>query len=253
MKDIEYEDKVKAILKSNLTNDFLDVAKAWHDKSRDFGYQYLMSCGGRPIIQDPQDIVAISEILWDAKPDIVIETGVARGGSFMLHLMVMSFVHNFFPHLKKRNWRVIGIDLNLSDEFRLLIDKSGFSDNAILIEASSVDPVMHSSVKDLIEGCERKVIFLDSDHTHDHVLQELQIFSKYLRPSDELVVMDTGVEFMPEYQQTHSRWGKGSNPHSAVQEFLSDKSNQAKFIVDESFYKKFGVTCFRGGWLRCVN
>jgi cephalosporin hydroxylase len=253
VKDIDFENKVQSILALNKSNNFLSVAKDWHDKSRDFGYQYLMSCGGRPIIQDPQDIVAISEILWESKPDLVVETGVARGGSFMLHLMNLSFIHNFFPALAGRNWQVIGIDLNLSQEFLNYIEKSGLAKHATLINGSSVDPGIHEDLKRLLQKYSKKAIFLDSDHTHDHVLQELKLFSQYLNNGDDLIVMDTGVEFMPAHQQTHGRWGVGSNPYSAVQEFMAENINKSKFTVDDSFYERLGVTCFRGGKLRCIS
>lgn len=207
MKDSDFKNKVQSIVALNKTNNFLSVAKDWHDKSRDFGYQYLMSWGGRPIIQDPQDIVAISEILWESKPDLVIETGVARGGSFMLHLMNLSFIHSFFPTLAERDWHVIGIDLNLSEEFLSYIESSGFAKHATLINGSSVDSNVHENLKRLLPKYSRKAFFLDSDHTHDHVLQELKLFSQYLSEGDDLIVMDTGVEFMPDHQQTHGRWG----------------------------------------------
>jgi cephalosporin hydroxylase len=250
MNDIEFNNLVKNVITKNRTSSFLDDSKNWHDKSREHSYQYLFEWCGRPIIQDPQDVLAINKIIWDLNPDVIIETGVARGGSIMLSLGTMSTLKKFYE--LEKDWLVIGVDLNLEEDTRKILENCGFKSNLKLISGSSTDDRIVGDVALLLEHYETKLFVLDSNHTHEHVYQELVIFAPLTRPGDTILVLDTGIEFLPPYQDTHKLWRKGSNPFTAIQKFLSIEDNSEKFEVDDTHYYRNGLTCFRGGHLKRI-
>ena len=250
MNDIEFNNLVKNVIAKNRTSSFLDDSKSWHDKSREHSYQYLFEWCGRPIIQDPQDVLAINKIIWDLNPDVIIETGVARGGSIMLSLSTMSTLKKFYELDKE--WLVIGVDLNLEEDTRKILENCGFKSNLKLISGSSTDDRVVGDVALLLEHYETKLFVLDSNHTHEHVYQELVKFAPLTRPGDTILILDTGIEFLPPLQDTHKLWCKGSNPFTAIQKFLSIEDNAEKFEIDDSHYYRNGLTCFRGGHLKRI-
>ena len=250
MNDIEFNAHVQNVIANNRSSEFLNDSKNWHDKSREYSYQYLFEWCGRPIIQDPQDVLAINKIIWDLNPDVIIETGVARGGSIMLSLCTMSTKKRF--NQSNEEWLVIGVDLNLEGDTRKILENSGFKSNLQLIAGSSIDEDVISQVMHLVKPYKTKLFILDSNHTHDHVYQELVKYSPLTQLGDRILVLDTGIEFLPPHQDTHSRWGKGSNPYTAIQKFLSTEDNAFKFVIDDDHYYRNGLTCFRGGHLKRV-
>jgi len=250
MNDIEFNQLVKNVIAQNQSSNFLNDSKNWHDKSREYSYQYLFEWCGRPIIQDPQDVLAINKIIWDANPNVIIETGVARGGSIMLSLSTMLSLKKF--HHSNDDWLVIGIDLNLEEDTHKILENCGFKSNLRLISGSSAEDKVVNEVFLLSKPYKNKLIILDSNHTHDHVFQELLKFTPLTQPGDTILVLDTGIEFLPKYQDTHKLWSKGSNPFSAIQKFLSIEDNATKFMIDDTHYYRNGLTCFRGGHLKRV-
>lgn len=250
MNDIEFNLLVKNIIFKNQESNFLQESKLWHDKSRDFNYQYLFEWCGRPIIQDPQDVLAINKIIWELNPNIIIETGVARGGSIMLSLSTMLSLKKFYN--LNDDWMVVGIDLNLESDTSAILEKSGFKSNLKLISGSSVEENVVRQVKEISSPFKTKMFILDSNHTHQHVLHELMEYSSMTSPGDAILVLDTGIEFLPDHQDTHKLWRKGSNPFTAIQEFLAYKDNKKKFEIDDSHYYRNGLTCFRGGFLKKI-
>jgi cephalosporin hydroxylase len=252
MNDQQFAAKVQGIVAANGNNGFLETAKRWHDASRAYSYQYLLRWGGRPIIQDPQDVLALQEVLWTSNPTLVVETGVACGGSIMLSASLLA-ARAVFDGADPRARCVIGIDLALNAEVEEHLRGSGFAPMVSLLQGSSTAPELVAQLRAIAARHARKVFILDSDHTHEHVLAELRCYAPMLSPGDHLLVLDTGIEFMPEPQQTHPRWRRGSNPYTAVQAFLAEHGNDALFEIDDSHYHRFGITCARGGFLRRVR
>jgi cephalosporin hydroxylase len=250
MNDNEFSNLVQNVITKNRSSTFLNDSKSWHDKSREHSYQYLFEWCGRPIIQDPQDVLAINKIIWDINPDAIIETGVARGGSIMLSLSTMSTLKKFYG--LDKDWLVIGVDLNLEEDTRQILENCGFKTNLKLISGSSTDDKVVSEVGLLLEQYQTRLFVLDSNHTHDHVYKELVKFALLTKPGDAILVLDTGIEFLPPHQDTHKLWRKGSNPFTAIQQFLSTDQNASKFNIDDSHYFRNGLTCFRGGHLKRI-
>lgn len=251
MDDRAFDAKVAAILRENQHNGFLDAAKSWHDASRSFSYQYLFEWGGRPVIQDPQDVLSLQSLIWSVNPDLIVETGVARGGSLMLSASVL-LARAVFDKKPLSEKLVVGIDVALNEDTAAYIRASGFASLIRMFNASSIDASVVATVAEMAHRYRRKVFIFDSDHTHQHVLMELEAYAPLLDVGDCLLVLDTGIEFVPEHQQTHPRWRRGSNPYSAVQAFLARPENAGRFEVDDSHYLRTGITCARGGFLKKI-
>jgi cephalosporin hydroxylase len=251
MDDKAFEAKVDAILAANRDNGFLDAAKRWHDESRSFSYQYLFDWGGRPIIQDPQDVLSLQSLLWSRNPSLVVETGVARGGSLMLSASIL-LARAAFDRTPASERLVVGIDIALNEDTEQYIRNSGFDGLVRTFAASSTDPAIVAAVAQIARRHARKAFLFDSDHTHEHVLRELECYAPLADVGDCLLVLDTGIEFVPDDQQNHPRWRRGSNPYTAVQQFLARPENAGRFVVDDSHYLRTGITCARGGFLRRI-
>ena len=206
------------------------------------GYTYNFSWMGLPIIQFPQDIVMMQEILFNIKPDVIIETGVARGGSLVFYASIMEMLGK---------GKVVGVDIEIRPHNRQAIENHPMFKRIELIEGSSILPSVIEQVAAHTVGAETVLVCLDSKHTHDHVLDELRAYRQFVTPGSYLVVFDTTVEnfdtavvekLAPEYR--FKPWGKGSNPHSAVKTFLQEDTS---FTIDDQWHKKTMITnCWEG-------
>jgi len=216
---------------------FQKTSVAWQLMANEHKYSYHFKWMGLPFIQMPQDIVAIQEVIWEEKPDFVIETGVARGGGVVFYASLLEAMGHGY---------VIGIDIDIREQNRLAIEAHQLFKRIILLEGSSTNEVIVESVKGLCEGYlgEKVVVILDSLHTHAHVLKELELYSKI---ADYIIVLDTIIEFMPEFPDRP--WGKGNNPYTAVQTFLK---NNDEFEVDER-YEKLMISTAPSGYLKRVK
>ena len=200
-------------------------------------YAYQWDWLGLPILQLPQDVVAIQEIISKCRPSVVIETGVAWGGGTAL---VASILDRYGAG------QVIAIDLNLSDSVTNQVEELRFKTPIHWIRGSSIDSVVLSSVRSLISEEDSVMVILDSDHSHDHVLKELENYAPMVTPGQYCIVSDTIVEFMPKQEHRPRTWGPGANPWTAVQEFLrSEPSLQPDAEID----KKLLISFNPGGYL----
>ncbi|NDB84763.1 MAG: cephalosporin hydroxylase [Alphaproteobacteria bacterium] len=206
------------------------------------GYQYNFDWLGVPIIQVPQDIVAIQEIIWKTKPDVIIETGVARGGSLIFSASIL--------HLLNGNGKVIGIDIDIRDHNRAAIENHSLAFRINLIQGSSIESSTIEQVNNFIKAEDRVMVILDSNHTHEHVLKELNLYSPLVTKDCYLVVMDTLVDDMPDDYFKDRPWGKNNNPKTAVHEFLKSVD---RFEIDESMHNKLLITVAPDGYLKCVK
>jgi cephalosporin hydroxylase len=197
---------------------------------------------GRPIIQFPQDIVAMQEIIWQIKPRLIIETGIAHGGSLIFYASMLELVGN--------DGFVLGIDIDIRQHNRLEIEKHPMHKRIKMIEGSSTDQDVIAKVYEIAEGKTPVLVALDSMHTHDHVARELQAYSPLVTKDSYLVVFDTVVEDMPLDFFQDRPWGKGNNPKTAVWDFL--KGND-RFEIDREIPSKLLITVAPDGYLKCIK
>ncbi len=166
------------------------LSRKWFDKSFNHEYSYHFSWLGRPIIQYPQDMIAIQEIIWKTKPDLIIETGIAHGGSLIYSASILEIIGN---------GKVLGIDIDIRKHNRKEIEKHSLKKRIIMLEGSSLDENILKKVKKYAKNKKRILLFLDSFHTNDHVLKELEMYSPLVKKGGYIVIFDTIIEFISEY------------------------------------------------------
>lgn len=218
------------------------LSKEWIAGVSKHKYSYNFSWMGRPIIQFPQDIVAMQEILWQVKPELVIETGIAHGGSLIFYASMLELIGG--------NGQVLGVDIDIREHNRIAIEGHRIFKRITMIEGSSLDQEVVKQVYEFAKGREKVLVVLDSNHTHEHVLKELELYSPVVTKDSYLVVFDTIIEDMPEDFFPDRPWGKGNNPKTAVREFL--KTNE-RFVIDRDIENKLVITVAPDGYLRCVG
>jgi len=218
------------------------LTQAWWERATAHRYSYHFRWMGVPIIQFPQDIVAMQELLWEVKPDLVIETGVARGGSVVFYASMLELIGG--------DGRVVGVDIDIRPHNRAAIETHRMAPRIHLIQGSSIDPQIVAQVRELARRHQRILVVLDSNHTHDHVLQELELYSRFVTPGSYLVVFDTRIEHTPPELIGQRPWRKGDNPWTAVQAFLRRSD---RFVVDMSVVDRLQITVCPDGFLKCVK
>jgi cephalosporin hydroxylase len=205
-------------------------------------YSYNFAWLGRPIIQFPQDIVAMQEIIWRVQPDLIVETGIAHGGSLIFHASMLELIGG--------KGRVLGVDIDIRDHNRIEIEHHPMAKRITMIQGSSIDEAIAQQVYDFAQESKQVLVILDSNHTHDHVLRELELYAGLVAKGSYLAVFDTIIEDMPEDLFPDRPWGKGDNPATAVRQFLQTTD---RFVVDEEFDHKLLITVAPGGYLRCIK
>jgi cephalosporin hydroxylase len=210
------------------------------DVSR-YNYSYHFTWMGRPIIQLPQDILAVQEIIWNVKPDLIVETGVAHGGSLIFCASMLALING--------GGRVVGVDIDIRPHNRTAIESHPMSRYITLLQGSSTDDAVVDAVGAIARG-RRTLVLLDSSHTHAHVREELRRYSPLVTRGSYLVVFDTIIEDMPEGFFPNRPWGKGNNPKTAVREFLRDND---RFEIDREMEAKLLITVAPEGYLRCIK
>lgn len=219
-------------------------------------YSYNFSWMNRPIIQYPQEIVALHEIIWETKPELIIETGVAHGGSLIFSASMLALLDlcegietgkAIQPSFSRR--KVLGIDIEIRESNRKAIDAHPMASRIQLIEGSSIAPEVIAQVKTISSGYSRVLVCLDSNHTHQHVLAELNAYGSMVSKGSYCVVLDTIVEDLPKELSPGRPWGPGNSPKTAVHEFL--KVNK-QFVIDTDMQNKLLVTVAPDGYLKRV-
>jgi cephalosporin hydroxylase len=206
-----------------------------------YDWSYQWSWLGVPIIQIPPDVVATQEIIWETKPQVIIETGVARGGSLIFYASILQLIGE---------GRVIGIDIDIRDHNRESIESHPMSSRIDLIQGSSIDEAILDDVRKRVAGAERIMVILDSNHTHQHVLDELRLYAPFVSDGQYLIVADTVVEDSPVQEHRPRPWGPGNNPGTAVKAFLEESD---AFEADPFINAKLLVTSSYGGYLKRVK
>jgi cephalosporin hydroxylase len=210
-------------------------------------YSYNFSWLGRPIIQYPQDIVAMQEIIWAVQPDLIIETGIAHGGSLIFSASMLELIALCGG---PQHARVLGIDIDIREHNRRAIEAHPLFKRIHMIEGSSIDPSVIAQTQEYAAGRERVLVCLDSNHTHDHVLAELESYSALVSVGSYCVVFDTLIEDLPPNTYADRPWGPGNNPKTAVREFLNTHS---EFEIDTRMNNKLLITVATDGYLRKIR
>ena len=220
--------------------DLRAMSRMWVRDIAPHKYSYNFSWMGRPIIQFPQDMVAMQEILWTVRPDLVIETGVAHGGSLVYYASILELIGH---------GDVLGIDIDIRPHNRDALEAHPMKKRIQLLQGSSISHDILAEVRRLAQN-KRVVVVLDSNHTHDHVLAELRAYAPLVCKDGYCVVMDTIVEDLPGSLFPDRPWGPGNNPKTAVRAFLQETD---AFVVDQDIEAKLLITVAPEGYLRRVT
>lgn len=220
-------------------------------------YSYNFHWQGRPIIQYPQDIAAMQELIWSIKPDLIIETGIAHGGSLIFSASMLALLdlcdaidagEKLDPGISNR--KVLGIDIDIRAHNHAAIEAHPMSSRIQMIQGSSIAPEIIGQVHDVAANYSRVLVCLDSNHTHDHVLAELEAYALLTSKDSYCVVFDTVIEDLPEVMFPDRPWGPGNNPKTAVWEYLK---SHPEFVIDRSIQHKLLVTVAPDGYLKRIR
>ena len=250
---IEHKQRVeKNLTNASLNNEFKNVSRNWFEESVRAEYSYNFSWLGRPLIQYPTDLIAIQEIIFETKPDLIIETGIAHGGSLVFHASMLALLDICdSEHSNGIKRKVIGIDIDIRPHNKEAIECHPlYRDYIMLIEGSSVSHTVIEDVTEIAQQHQRIMVVLDSNHTHSHVLNELQLYSKLVTSENYLIVMDTVIEELPSNMFGDRPWAVGNNPMTALKVFLESDSG---FIIDHQIENKVMLTAAPKGYLRRIS
>lgn len=251
-----YAKRKESLLRLGRDDNLREIARRFIDQSAQHRYSYNFDVFGRPIIQYPQDIVAIQELIWEVRPDLIIETGIAHGGSLILSASMLALLdmvdsieagETFVPTVSSR--KVLGIDIEIRNHNRLAIEMHPMASRIEMIQGSSIDPKVITQVYEIAKRYHRILVFLDSNHTHNHVLSELNAFAQLTSIGSYCVVFDTVIEDLPSDMFPDRPWGPGDNPKTAVREYLS---MHPEFEIDESIQNKLLITVAPDGYLKRI-
>lgn len=222
----------------------LQAAKeAFNTASNKAQYSYNFKWMGRPIIQYPQDMIAMQELIWEIQPDLIIETGIAHGGSLIYYASLLELIGK---------GEVLGIDIDIRAHNRAEIEKHPMFKRIRMIEGSSVDKFTIEKVLPYTVGKSKVLVVLDSNHTHEHVLEELRLYAPLVTAGSYIVVFDTIVENLPDnYIPGMERpWGIGDNPMTAVDAFLAGNE---EFQIDSDIDNKIQISVAPRGYLKRIK
>lgn len=208
-----------------------------------YKYTYNSVWMGRPIIKQPFDLVAAQELIWQIKPDLIIETGIAHGGSLIFAASMLELIGG--------DGMVVGVDIDIREHNRREIEKHPMNKRITMLEGSSTDDNIMTELRELAKGKKCVMVMLDSLHTHDHVLKEMELYSPLVTVGSYMIVYDTVIELMPdEFFENGQPWRKGNNPMTAMDEYLK---NNDEFVIDEMVTGKLLMTDAPRGYLKKIK
>lgn len=244
----QFEREREDRLKSNSEDRKLkSLADQWLHESMRKQYVYNFSWLGRPIIQTPQDIVGLQEIIWNVKPDMIIETGIAHGGSLIFSASMLTLLEACGDIV---NGQVLGIDVDIREHNKKSIEAHPMSKKIKMFQGSSLDKEMITKVHNFAKKGKKILVCLDSNHTHEHVLGELKAYASLVSVGSYCVVFDTFIEDMSEGIFIDRPWDKGNNPKTAVWEYLK---THPEFVIDKQIQDKLLITCAPDGYLKRIK
>ena len=239
----DFIEETRLRIEDNKRNDSLQkAATGFNVESNRAQYSYNFTWMGRPIIQYPQDMIAMQELIWKIKPDLIIETGIAHGGSLIYYASLLELIGK---------GEVLGIDIDIRKHNRTEIEKHPMFKRIKMIEGSSISDDTVAQVKKYAENKKSILVSLDSNHTHEHVLAELRSYAPLVSLDSYIVVFDTIVEHLPEGYFSQKRpWGISNNPETAVDEFLASTND---FVRDIGIDNKLLISVAPGGYLKRIK
>lgn len=236
------KEREQRIEENRRNSDLQKAAADFNVESNRAQYSYNFSWMGRPIIQYPQDMIAMQELIWEIKPDLIIETGIAHGGSLIYYASLLELIGE---------GEVLGIDIDIRSHNKAEIEKHPMFKRIKMIEGSAVSEETVEKVKSFAKDKKRILVCLDSNHTHEHVLQELEFYAPLVTVGSYIVVFDTIVEDLPEGYFSQKRpWGISNNPKTAVYEFLNTNKD---FEIDHSIDNKVLISVAPEGYLKRIK
>ena len=240
----KFQKDVKANIKGlSKDKDLQALSRIWVREISPHHYAYNFTWMGRPAIQFPQDMLAVQEIVWNCKPDLIIETGIAHGGSLVYSASLLELIGG--------DGLAIGIDVEIRPHNRKAIEEHPMFKRIKLIEGSSTDPQIVNQVSEIASKRSSIMVILDSNHTHQHVLKELSSYSPLVTKNNYLIVFDTLVDDMPERLIAENRpWGESNNPKTAVKEWIKDNKD---FEIDKDIDSKLLISAGPDGYLKRVK
>ena len=239
---LQFIEERKRRIRGNENNASLKAAaESFNIASNTAQYSYNFSWMGRPIIQYPQDMIAMQELIWQIKPDLIIETGIAHGGSLIYYASLLELIGH---------GEVLGIDIDIREHNRKEIESHPMFKRIRMIQGSSVSEETATEVRKAASGKQRVLVCLDSNHTHEHVLRELELYAPLVTPGSYMVVFDTIVEHLPDNYLPNRKWSPGDNPKTAVSEFLRQHND---FVVDEAIDHQLLISVAPGGYLKRIK
>lgn len=233
------------------------ISARWLQRAFEQRYMYNFSSLGRPIIQTPIDMVAMQEVIWQVKPDLIIETGIAHGGSLIFSASILALLDmceaiesgsTINPKISRR--KVLGVDIDIRSHNRAAIEAHPMASRIQMIQGSSIASETIEQVKEIAKDYKRILVCLDSNHTHDHVLSELQAYASLTSVGSYCVVFDTIVEDMPSDLFSDRPWAPGNNPKTAVWEYLH---SHPEFEIDQAIQNKLLITVAPDGYLKRIG
>ncbi|MBI96506.1 cephalosporin hydroxylase [bacterium] len=238
-----YDERKQSLKEIREDNELKNKSLDWMLHADKYKYSYNFSWMGRPIIKYPNDMVVQQELIWKIKPDLIIETGIAHGGSIIFSASML--------RMMQIEGEVVAVDIDIRDHNRKLIEDHPMYRNITMYEGDSTDRNIFLKVKSHCEGKKNVMLILDSNHTHEHVLNELNLYSGLVSLGSYIILPDTFIEFFPEgYSSVNRPWDKGNNPYTAMKSFLSSNKN---FVIDEEISGKACITETIDGYLKRVK
>lgn len=244
----QFEKEREERIKRNENDEKLKcLAGQWLQESMMKQYVYNFSWLGRPIIQSPQDMIALQEIIWDIKPDMIIETGIAHGGSLIFSASMLTLLEACG---EIEDGKVLGIDIDIREHNKKAIEAHPMSKKITMYQGSSIDEEMIARVHEFAKQGKKILVCLDSNHTREHVLAELRAYTTLVSVGSYCIVFDTLVEDMPSEFSNDRPWDKGDNPKIAVWEYLKECDD---FVIDKDIENKILITVAPDGYLKRIK
>lgn len=245
------------IEKQGNNSELNNLTRSWFDLANENKYSYHFEWFGRPVIQYPQDMIAMQELVWETKPDLIIETGIAHGGSLIMNASYLAML-DYCEAIKngelldptKPKKRILGIDIDIREHNRKAIEHHPMANRIDMIQGSSISEEVIEQVYQYAKDFKRILISLDSNHTHDHVLSELHAYAPLTSTGSYCIVYDSIIEDMPEGSFPDRPWDKGNNPKTAIREYLE---SHPEFEIDESIEHKLLITVAPDGYLKRIS
>ncbi|OUU20246.1 MAG: cephalosporin hydroxylase [Candidatus Endolissoclinum sp. TMED37] len=234
--------KISRINKNKKNSTFCEASKKFLIESIKPKYTYNFSWLGVPIIQIPQDIHQLQEIIWEVKPNLIIETGIAHGGSLVFSASMLAILNM----KKKEKRKVIGVDIDLRKHNKAILNKHFTKQYISFIDGSSTDIKVFNKIKKITKNYKKTLVILDSNHTHEHVLKELNLYSQLVSKNSYCIVFDTIINEVPNNYYPNRSWNKSNNPMTAVKEFLKSNKN---FEIDKTINDKLMISMAKNGFL----